>query len=119
MADIITQKPWGREVLLHQGYGYAVKLISIFPGQSTSLHFHRVKHEYIFVVSSKLSIELYPSQRQDSSKHHELLEGESIGIEPAAVHRMFNETEQELRYLECQTDHLDDVVRVKDFYGRV
>lgn len=42
---------------------------------------------------------------------------ESITIEPLKKHRM-KAVEGDCLYMECSTSELDDVVRIKDDYGR-
>ena len=110
-----TEKPWGEENLLHAGYGYAVKLISLGAGKRTSLHFHNVKHEFIYVQSGSLQIDL--GSDQHSMVKHVLSPAEFLAIEPLELHRMSGGAEGAL-YLESQTDHLDDVVRIQDDYER-
>lgn len=110
-----TEKPWGEENLLHVGFGYAVKLISLNPGQRTSLHYHNIKHEFIYVQTGILEIDL--GADQNSMEKFKLHPGDFLAIEPKFLHRM-SSGPTEATYLESQTDHLDDVVRIQDDYER-
>ena len=109
----ITQKPWGKEVLLHQGNGYAVKEITLLDGKSTSLHFHNVKHECIYVVSGELTLKLALAEKSDSFHELRLSPGDFQAIKPRFIHQM-SSTNGDSIYLESQTDHLDDVIRISD-----
>jgi mannose-6-phosphate isomerase-like protein (cupin superfamily) len=112
---ISTEKPWGHESLIFQGFGYAVKKITLNDKQQTSLHYHNVKHETISVHSGQLSVYL---KHLDGTEELVVLKaGESLPITPKVVHRMSSELGISV-YFEAQTDHLDDVVRISDSYGR-
>lgn len=111
---MITKKPWGEEDLLHQGYGYAVKKILLNDGQRTSLHYHVEKHEFIFVVEGTLEVEIADG---DTRQVRSLSSGGFLAILPGQVHRMASQSGDVL-YLESQTDHLDDVVRLSDDFDR-
>jgi mannose-6-phosphate isomerase-like protein (cupin superfamily) len=112
---IITEKPWGNESLIFQGFGYAVKKITLNDKEQTSLHYHNVKHETISVHSGQLSVYL---KHLDGTEELVILKaGESLPIAPRVVHRMSCDLGASV-YFEAQTDHLDDVVRISDSYGR-
>lgn len=111
----ITQKPWGREVLLHQGFGYAVKEITLNSLSRTSLHFHEIKHEYIYLVSGSLRVDL-PTD-SDSDCFVILNPGSGLAIPPSQIHRM--SAIETAVYVEAQTDHLSDVIRLQDDHSRV
>jgi quercetin dioxygenase-like cupin family protein len=110
----ITLKPWGQEELLHQGFGYAVKRITLNQGHRTSLHYHNVKHEHIFVLSGVLNVEI---TGPGLPRNLNLEQGEFVAIEPLDVHQMSAST-SDCVYLESQSDFLDDVVRLEDDYRR-
>lgn len=112
----ITVKPWGNENLLFQGNGYAVKKITLNEGKQTSLHYHEVKHETVMVLSGTLHI--YIDDKSNPSENLALGAGDSLAISPNVIHRMSAATGQVV-YFEAQTDHLKDVVRLNDDYGRL
>lgn len=111
---MITKKPWGEENLLHQGYGYAVKKILLHDGHRTSLHYHVEKHEFIYVFEGTLKVEITEG---DTRQVHSLSAGGFLAIQPGQIHRMASHSGDVL-YLESQTDHLDDVVRLSDDFDR-
>lgn len=110
----VTLKPWGQEDLLHQGYGYAVKKITLKKGYRTSLHYHNVKHEHIFVLSGVLTVDI---PGPGAPRGLNLRTGEFVALEPLVIHQMSAVT-SDCVYLESQSDFLDDVVRLEDDYRR-
>ena len=113
----MTKKPWGQELLLHQGFGYAVKEITLLFGHSTSLHYHEIKHECIYVISGVIRIKLSIEPSSFTFENIDICAGEFLAIQPKFIHQM-SSFETNSLYLESQTDHLDDVVRLADSYGR-
>jgi len=112
----ITVKPWGNENLLFQGNGYAVKKITLNEGKQTSMHYHEIKHETVMVFSGVLHV--YIDDKNNPSEVLALGAGESLAISPNVIHRM-SAIIGTVVYFEAQTDHLDDVVRLNDDYGRL
>ena len=111
-----TIKPWGNENLLFQGAGYAVKRITLNEGKQTSLHYHEIKHETVMVFSGTLHV--YIDDKSNPPGILALGAGEALAISPNVIHRMSATTGQVV-YFEAQTDHLNDVVRLNDDYGRL
>lgn len=111
----VTPKPWGEELLIHQGHDYAVKRIVLRAGGSTSLHYHERKHETIMVLQGELSITL--GENVDDLTEIRLCSGDFVAIEPMVIHRMQADSE-DCTYFESQSDFLDDVIRISDSYGR-
>lgn len=62
------------------------------PGESDSRHYHRSARQYFYVLSGFASIEL-----QDTIL--KLIPGDGIEIEPGAVHRVFNESLNPVRFI--------------------
>ena len=112
----ITEKPWGNENLIYQGFGYAVKKITLNSNQKTSLHFHEIKHETIMVLAGELRV--YIDDRNSAPSTIVLTTGGYLAISPNIIHQMSTSDSQAV-YFEAQTDHLTDVIRLKDDYGRV
>ena len=113
--SIITNKPWGSEELIHQGSGYAVKIITLNKTHQTSMHYHEIKHETIVVHSGSLNI--YIDDRTNPARTLVLNTGESLAIPPKVIHQM-SASQTDAVYFEAQTDHLSDVIRLADDYGR-
>tara|TARA_B100000963_G_C22471808_1_gene600506 strand:- start:408 stop:755 length:348 start_codon:yes stop_codon:yes gene_type:complete len=107
-------KPWGYEELISVNKEYVLKKLFMKKGHRCSLQFHKKKHETIFVLSGKLKI-LYG---KNTKKLKSILLGpnKSIILKPFIIHRM--EGLKNTIYLEASTNHLKDVVRLSDDYGR-
>lgn len=111
----ITDKPWGNENLIFRGFGYAVKKITLNSYQKTSLHYHEVKHETIMVLEGELRI--FIDDKINPPNTFIFTAGSYLAISPGIIHQMSTEDSQAI-YFEAQTDHLTDVIRLKDDYGR-
>lgn len=105
----IVKKPWGREIWLSTEKEYAGKILEIKKGSRTSLHYHRLKKETMFVLEGKLKL-IHPKG--------EIIvkEGGCIILEPKDIHRII--PLKDLKIIEISTPELDDVVRIEDDYGR-
>jgi quercetin dioxygenase-like cupin family protein len=112
----VTEKPWGNENLIFQGFGYAVKKITLDPNQKTSLHYHRIKHETIMVLEGELRI--YIDDKISPPNTKVFTAGSYLAIAPEIIHQMSTGDSSAI-YFEAQTDYLTDVIRLKDDYGRV
>jgi mannose-6-phosphate isomerase len=112
----LTEKPWGSESLIFQGFGYAVKKIILNQDQKTSLHYHQIKHETIMVLAGELRI--FINDKISAPNTLVLNSGDYLAISPGVIHQMSTSSSHAV-YFEAQTDHLTDVVRLKDDYGRV
>lgn len=105
-------KPWGWEVIVHEGEDYLLKVLQIHPGHRTSLHYHERKHETLIVDSNGGGlIEL-------GDRTITALIGTSVEIEPGEVHRFTAPERDGLTLIEASTSHPTDVVRVEDDYQR-
>ena len=108
-------KPWGYELVWAQVTGsYVGKILHINTGEALSLQYHERKDETIYVYSGELELEL--ENEQGELVRVVLAAGEGRRILPGRRHRMTALTDCDL--LEASTDHLDDVVRLEDRYGR-
>jgi mannose-6-phosphate isomerase len=110
----IIEKPWGREVWIAHTDRYALKIIEFKAGSRSSLQYHNLKHEHIYVDSGVLSVEL--EQPDGSIVAQEFGPGSVIENPPLRKHRVQAVTD--VRLLEVSTPELDDVVRMEDDYGR-
>ena len=103
-------KPWGREILLGKPDRYVLKMLEVKKGCSLSLQFHRKKRETLYFLSGLADMQF--GKRNFAAKP-----GEFVVVEPGTVHRI---TARKLtKILEASTPELDDVVRLKDDYGRI
>ena len=135
-------KPWGHETIWAKTDRYVGKILHINAGHALSVQYHRQKDETVFLLSGELK---YWVQRADvqgpaphapgphrtagtgetpvaarnpipEMTHVQLRVGDAFRITPGTIHYMEAVTDCDI--LEVSTPELDDVVRLKDRYGR-
>ena len=110
-----VEKPWGHELIWAHTPLYVGKILHIKAGQALSVQYHEEKDETIYLLSGEM---IYRVGEVGGGELREisLKSGESFRNEPGVVHQMEAVTDCDV--LEASTPHLDDVVRLKDRYGR-
>jgi quercetin dioxygenase-like cupin family protein len=115
----IVKKPWGEEIWFARVPGkYMGKILVINPGEQVSVHCHKNKEETMYVMFG--IIELYTVGQNgtivlEEEKHAE----DVLHFEPGMTHSMKCISENcHAVIFEVSTDHPDDSIRIKDFYGR-
>lgn len=108
-----VDKPWGHETIWAHTDTYVGKILHIKAGQALSVQYHNVKDETVFLLSGNL---IYRVWDGDTPQNVDLKIGMAYRITPGTVHQMEAVTDCDV--LEVSTPHLDDVVRLKDRYGR-
>jgi len=108
------EKPWGYEEILENNENYVVKRLFMKKGHKCSLQYHEYKKETFMLLSGLLKFTHGFSEQtlQDT----EFKVGDYFTVDPRYIHRM--EALEDSLYLECSTNQLDDVIRLKDSYGR-
>ena len=116
MSDIPYRvaKPWGHEIIWAKADRYVGKILHIEPGHVLSLQYHNKKDESIYVLSGEIILRL---QQGETLIERRVRAGEAFHIPPKLIHQFEAVTVTDL--LEASTPELDDVVRLKDRYGRV
>jgi len=109
-----VDKPWGHEVVWAQTDRYVGKILHIEPGQVLSLQYHNKKDESIYVLAGEIILRF---QQGDTLIERSLARGETFHIAPKLVHQFEAVVATDL--LEASTPEIDDVVRLRDRYGRV
>lgn len=108
------ERPWGfYEILLDTDYT-KVKQITVNPGQRLSYQYHEKRKEQWTIVLGSATIIL------DDEKYFRY-KGQSIHIPLGAKHRIINETDEPLVFIEVQTGESfeeEDIIRIDDDYGR-
>ncbi len=102
-------KPWGYEKVLISTNKYLNKELFIKEGYQTSFHFHEKKDETMYIMQGSGYIE-FEDRKEFLSKN------DTIRIEPGVPHSIV--AQDNLILHEISTPHLDDTVRVKDYYLR-
>jgi len=109
-----TDKPWGYELLWARTNGYAGKILHINRGHRLSLQYHNQKEETILVQSGSMILVI---EGEDGQLGEVTLQpGQAHHIAPGRKHRMI--ALEDCDVFEVSTNHLDDIVRVEDAYGR-
>jgi mannose-6-phosphate isomerase len=106
-------KPWGHETIWAHTDSYVGKILHITAGEALSVQYHNVKDETVYLLSGQL---IYRIWENDQPRDVQLKIGEAFRITPGTIHQMEAVTDCDI--LEVSTPHLDDVVRIKDRYGR-
>ena len=114
IPDPEQTRPWGEYQILLDDPKVKVKRIRVKPGQRLSYQYHTKRREQWVVVEGNLTIIL------DDEKVFRN-PGESIHIPLGAKHRAWNETDEDVVFIEVQTGEYfgeDDIVRIEDDYDR-
>ena len=109
-----VEKPWGYELIWARTDRYVGKLLHIEAGHVLSLQYHERKDESIYVLSGEIVLRL---EQGETLIERRLGQGEAFHIAPPLVHQFEAVVTSDL--LEASTPELDDVIRLKDRYGRV
>ena len=114
MSNYIEHRPWGSfEHLLDTDY-CKVKEIIVKPGQRLSYQYHHKRSEAWVVVQGVATVTL-------NDKDIDYSVGEIVNIPVGMKHRVRNDKEEDLIFIETQTGTYfgeDDIVRLEDDYGR-
>ena len=108
-------RPWGFFENLHEDKNFLVKKLSIFPGEKLSIQYHNNRHENWIISQGKGEILI--GEKKIVGKV-----GSSFHIEKKEIHSIENIGETNLVLIEIQTGSQlseNDIVRLKDVYGRV
>ena len=108
-----VSKPWGHETIWAHTEQYVGKILHITKGQALSVQYHNIKDETVYLLSGQL---IYRIWDNDQPVDVNLQIGQSYRITAGTVHQMEAVTDCDI--LEVSTPFLDDVVRLKDRYGR-
>ncbi|MFC1522167.1 mannose-1-phosphate guanylyltransferase/mannose-6-phosphate isomerase [Elusimicrobiota bacterium] len=113
-ASSIGERPWGKWTVLDEGKGYKVKRIEIFPGKRLSLQKHKLRSEHWNIIFGEVLVTC-------GSKNFTVKTNQSTFIPKGTVHRLANNSRAPAALIEVQIGNYlgeDDIVRLKDDYGR-
>lgn len=108
-------RPWGYYSILADEPNHKVKRIVVYPGQRLSLQRHRQRDEHWYFIQGQAIF-----TRNEEQIH--LTAGQAVDIPRGAWHRIMNQGDDILTFIEVQTgDYFgeDDIERSEDDYGRV
>ena len=109
------RRPWGTYEVLDEGPTFKVKRIEVLPNKRLSYQKHSQRAEHWVVVTGTAKVTLDGAEIAVPA-------GQAIDIPKGAAHRVANESQDLLVFIEVQRgDYLgeDDIVRLQDDYGRV
>jgi mannose-6-phosphate isomerase-like protein (cupin superfamily) len=109
-----SQRPWGFYRVLEDSPGYKVKLIQVHPGKRLSLQRHRRRSEHWTVIEGRGLV-------TRGGEFSTVLPGSSLDIDRGVIHRIENQGQCPLAFIEVQRgDYLgeDDIERFEDDFGR-
>ena len=109
----VVPKPWGHEIIWAHTDRYVGKVLHINAGHALSVQYHERKDETVYLLSGEL---IYWVKLDGELRDMKLKVGDAFRITPGTIHYMEAVTDCDV--LEASTPHLDDVVRLKDRYGR-
>ncbi|MGQ0645988.1 MAG: cupin domain-containing protein [Gemmatimonadaceae bacterium] len=110
-----VSKPWGHETIWAHTDRYVGKVLHINAGHALSVQYHEVKDETVHLLTGEMKY--WVQLPGDAELRDQLLRaGDSFRITPGTIHYMEAVTDCDV--LEASTPELDDVVRLKDRYGR-
>lgn len=115
MKNYKESRPWGTFEILLETEHTKVKQITVQPGQVLSYQYHLHRAEHWIVVSGRAEVVL-------NDEVFSINEGDAVYIPKEAKHGVTNPEETPLIFIEIQTGTYfgeDDIVRLKDIYGRV
>ena len=107
-------RPWGKYDSIDRGDRHQVKRITVNPGAKLSLQMHNHRSEHWVVVSGLAKVTL-------GTETFFLYENQSTYIPIGEVHSLENPGDCKLEIIEIQSGTYlgeDDIVRLKDKYGR-
>jgi len=102
-------KPWGYELWFAQTDKYVGKIIFVKSGSRLSLQYHEKKDETLYIYSGIAQFII-------NDEYRRVVTGESIHLPPLTKHRI--EAIYDTTIIEVSTPEVEDVVRLKDDYGR-
>jgi mannose-6-phosphate isomerase-like protein (cupin superfamily) len=110
-----VEKPWGHEIIWAHTDRYVGKILHVTAGQALSVQYHERKDETVHLLRGDMK---YWVQLPGETELHDqrLTTGQSFRITPGTIHYIEAVTDCDI--LEASTPELDDVVRLKDRYGR-
>jgi mannose-1-phosphate guanylyltransferase/mannose-6-phosphate isomerase len=110
---MLVDKPWGKVATYSLNQPSSVRVITVEPGQETSVHYHRMRDETWVVLDEGLIVEI-------GNKVVPAQPGEEFMIPAEETHRIRCTAPTRGRILEIAYGYTteDDTQRLEDAYGR-
>ncbi len=115
MSDVPyrVEKPWGHELIWARTDRYVGKILHVKAGHGLSCQYHNVKDETLHVLRGIVRLRVGTAEPLEERR---LMAGESVHVPPRLIHELTAEEDADI--LEASTPELDDLVRLRDRYGR-
>ena len=110
----MVYRPWGHYISIENDARWQVKKIEVNPGQTLSLQMHHHRAEHWIIVKGTADVEINGVSKLFG-------ENQSTFIPLGSTHRLSNPGKIPLTLIEVQSGSYlgeDDIVRLKDVYGR-
>ena len=111
----VTQetRDWGNFKVLLDEPNVKIKKITVNPSSRLSLQLHRYRSEWWKIIKGQGLMQVGAAQWV-------VEEGDTVSIRKLEVHRITNETDSPLIFVEVQSGECieDDIIRIEDDYGR-
>ena len=119
MKKLVTRR-WGYYKVLHEGVGYVVKELIIYPGCGISYQKHNHRVEFWNVLRGQAKVRFAPYYAPLSDSMRVLGEGSSFTVKKQEWHQVWNELDEDLVILEFQVGECseEDIERREFFPNR-
>jgi len=114
-APYRVEKPWGHELIWARTDRYVGKILHVRAGHTMSCQYHVVKDETMHVLAGELILRTWTTEDGPMTERP-FRAGETAHIPPGLIHQIEAVADSDI--LEASTPELDDLVRLRDRYGR-
>ena len=111
----ISQRPWGRYIVINDEVSYKLKVIEVNPGHRLSYQYHTKRSEVWTIVQGSGEVNI-------NGEKSIIKYGDCVKIDKNSKHRITNNSDSLLVFIEVQTGSYfgeDDIVRIEDDYKRL
>ncbi len=108
-------RPWGFYEILSDKEDHKVKRITVYKEKRLSLQRHKKRDEHWYVIKGEGVVTL-------NDQEIELNTGSAVDIKREVTHRILNNGQEDLIFIEVQTGEYfgeDDIERLEDDFGRL
>lgn len=110
-----SNRPWGKYTVIKDESNFKLKIIEVNPGQRLSYQYNNKRSEVWTINEGSGEVII-------DGKKNILNYGDCIKIDKKSKHRIYNNSDAILKFIEVQTGSYfgeDDIVRIDDDYNRV
>jgi len=114
MTPRMVNRPWGRYFVLNDNGKFKTKMVEVEPHKRLSLQLHQKRAEHWIMVDGTAKVTI-------GNKIHLVMQNQSIYVPCGEKHRIENETNKKLIFVEVQTGKYlgeDDIKRFEDDFDR-